>query len=96
MDDVIPKLLASMSSIVEEKKHAILMEVVCNGQLKRPLHNKDLLLPTILKWADWSEADRKNNQLIYAYQPLVEKLRTLSHRVLFHFKFSIDRIGSLI
>lgn len=50
------------------------MESVCRGELRRPLHCQELLLPTILKWADWSEEERKNNQLVFGRHPVIDQL----------------------
>lgn len=50
------------------------MESICQGDLKRPLHFKELLLPALLKWADWPEEHRKDNQLVYGRHPVIDKL----------------------
>lgn len=52
------------------------MESICRGELRRPLHFKELLLPAILKWADWSEEDRKDNQLVFGRHPVIDQLFT--------------------
>lgn len=50
------------------------MESICQGDLRRPLQFKELLLPAILKWADWSEEYRKDNQLVFGHHPVIDKL----------------------
>ena len=35
---------------------------------------KELLLPAILKWADYSEEYRKDNQLVYGHHAVIDKL----------------------
>ena len=50
------------------------MEVICDGELQRPLHFKESLLPAMLKWADWSEDERKNNHLLFCSHPIIDKL----------------------
>ena len=50
------------------------MESICQGDLRRPLQLKELLLPAILKWADYSEEYRKDNQLVYGRHPVIDKL----------------------
>lgn len=52
------------------------MESICNGELRRPLSCKELLLPTILKWAEWPEDDRRNNQLVYGTHDVIDSLLT--------------------
>ena len=51
------------------------MESICQGDLRRPLHFKELLLPALLKWADWCEEYRKDNQLVFGHHPAIDKLR---------------------
>ena len=53
---------------------AVMMESVCRGDLRRPLHCKEFLLPAILKWANWSEDDRKDNQLVFGRHPVIDQL----------------------
>lgn len=50
------------------------MESVCQGELRRPLHSTEILLPTILKWTDWDEEDRRDNKLIFGQHPSVNRL----------------------
>lgn len=50
------------------------MESICQGDLRRPLHLKELLLPALLKWADWSEEYRKDNHLLFGQHPTIAKL----------------------
>lgn len=51
------------------------MESICQGDLRRPLQFKELLLPALLKWAEWSEEYRKDNQLVFGQHPTIDKLR---------------------
>ena len=71
--DVVPKLLEPKGFDFGNQK-TILMEVICNGEMQRPLHLKEFLLPTILKWADWSEEERKDNQLVFRTHSIIQKL----------------------
>ena len=50
------------------------MESICQGNLRRPFQLKELLLPAILKWTDYPEEYRKNNQLVYGNHPAIDKL----------------------
>lgn len=73
-----------------QSKRAFLMESICNGELQRPLSLEEFLLPTILKWADWPEDDRRNNQLVYATNNIINSLLT-QQRV--SFKLALSRIN---
>ena len=76
--NVLPKLLENVPKSILREKCPVLMEVICNGELKRPLQLDELLLPTILKWTDWTEEERKNNQLVYCNHDILEKLFSVS------------------
>lgn len=67
-------MLAKLKSTKSSDRFPILMESVCNGDLRRPLHPNELLLPAILKWADWCEEDRKGNQLVFGSHPAINLL----------------------
>ena len=67
--DVLPGLQSSASDAT-----GILMESICRGELRRPLHSKELLLPAILKWADWDEEHRRDNKLVFGHHPTVDRL----------------------
>jgi len=76
VSDVMPKLLKHSVENKFDTSHrkAVLMEVICDGELQRPLHFKESLLPAMLKWADWSEDERKNNHLLFCSHPIIDKL----------------------
>ncbi|XP_055683346.1 uncharacterized protein LOC129790114 [Lutzomyia longipalpis] len=40
-----------------------LSEIILNGDLQRPLHHTENVLNVVLRWTDWSDADRKDNYL---------------------------------
>ena len=77
VSDVIPQLLKreEPNELGTSHQNTILMEVICDGELQRPLSLKEPILPAILKWADWSEEERKNNHLLFGFHPMVEKLQ---------------------
>lgn len=56
----------------------ILMESICRGELRRPLNSQEVLLPTILKWTDWNEDDRRDNKLVFGHHPVIDKLSIYS------------------
>ena len=68
--DVLPSLRLPGS----KSSGTLLMESICQSDLKRPLHFNDLLLPAILKWADWHEDYRKDNQLVFGHHPAIDQL----------------------
>ena len=70
-------VLTNLEAPASQPTGAVLMESVCRGELRRPLHSKETLLQTILKWAEWSEEDRKNNQLVFARHPIIDQLLRL-------------------
>ncbi|XP_075154252.1 rhoGAP_ARAP and RA_ARAPs domain-containing protein RhoGAP15B isoform X2 [Haematobia irritans] len=41
-----------------------LHEVICNGNLERPLHHDTKVFDVVLNWSYWPEDDRKNNILV--------------------------------
>ncbi|XP_058976860.1 uncharacterized protein LOC101891160 isoform X2 [Musca domestica] len=41
-----------------------LHEVICNGNLERPLHHDTKVFDVVLNWSYWPEDDRKNNNLV--------------------------------
>ncbi|XP_073831401.1 rhoGAP_ARAP and RA_ARAPs domain-containing protein RhoGAP15B isoform X2 [Musca autumnalis] len=41
-----------------------LHEVICNGNLERPLHHDTKIFDVVLNWSYWPEDDRKNNVLV--------------------------------
>ncbi|XP_061386624.1 uncharacterized protein LOC133321554 [Musca vetustissima] len=41
-----------------------LHEVICNGNLERPLHHDTKVFDVVLNWSYWPEDDRKNNVLV--------------------------------
>ncbi|KZS18027.1 Uncharacterized protein APZ42_015994 [Daphnia magna] len=86
--DVIPGLRPAD----HKANSAILMESICQGDLRRPLHLKELLLPALLKWADWSEEYRKDNHLLFGQHPTIAKLcdndKSLSPKSIFEVHYS--------
>ena len=55
-----------------------LYEVVCNEALKRPLHHKEQVWNSVIRWGYWDEEDRKdchllltNNRFLREVAPLV-------------------------
>lgn len=71
MCDILPLLRPANS---KASQLFLLMESICHGDLRRPLHNKELLLPALLKWADWPEEYRKDNQLAFGHHPSISSL----------------------
>lgn len=58
------ELCKELESQMEMSAHNMtLMEVILNGDLQRPLHYKEKVLNTVLRWANWPEDDRKTNYL---------------------------------
>ncbi len=89
-------VLTNLEAPASHPTGAVLMESVCRGELRRPLHSKETLLPTILKWAEWSEEDRKNNQLVFARHPIIDQLLRLEkvyiRQKIFHNKYSLSLV----
>ena len=74
VSDVLPQLLKHSEHNESVLQTTVLMEVICDEHLQRPMPLKEPLLPAILKWSDWSQEERKNNHLLFDCHPIVEKL----------------------
>lgn len=44
----------------------MLQEFVLGGSLSRPLHPLERVMEVVLRWGDWDEVDRRDNQLVLA------------------------------
>ena len=47
-----------------EAENYVLHEVILQGNLERPIHHKELVFDTTLKWGTWPEQDRRDNYLL--------------------------------
>lgn len=54
-----------------------LHEVICNDSLSRPMHYKERILDSVLRWGYWDEADRKNNYLLLSTSNIVRDVLPL-------------------
>ena len=67
-------MLPSLRAAGSKPTGTILMESICQGDLRRPLQLRELLLPTILQWTDYPEDYRKNIKFVYGNHPVIDKL----------------------
>ncbi|XP_049784428.1 arf-GAP with Rho-GAP domain, ANK repeat and PH domain-containing protein 2 [Schistocerca cancellata] len=56
----------------------VLEEVICNGELTRPLHYTEKVLDTVLRWGYWDDADRKDNCLVLCRNTVLEEVAPLA------------------
>ncbi|XKL63586.1 hypothetical protein PGB90_005950 [Kerria lacca] len=55
-----------------------LHEVICNDSLTRPLHYKERVLDSVLRWGYWDEIDRKNNYLLLSTNNVIQEIFPLA------------------
>ena len=56
-------VLKEIGNPLEMENH-VLHEVVLQGHLERPIHYKEVVFETTLKWGTWPEEDRRDNYLL--------------------------------
>ena len=56
-------VLKEIGNPLELETH-VLHEVVLQGHLERPIHYKEVVFETTLKWGTWPEQDRRDNYLL--------------------------------
>lgn len=67
-----------------------LEEVVCKGELMRPLHYADKVLDVVLRWSYWDDNDRKDNYLVLCKTTILEEIVPLVSIIIITYVFNFS------
>ncbi|GAB6027272.1 hypothetical protein CHUAL_001557 [Chamberlinius hualienensis] len=76
------KYACQQARLRERPENMAVFEVVCDGDLERPLHYSEIVLAVTLRWATWADSDAKENYLVIKNNDILHRILPLTRQPL--------------